>query len=902
MYTAPELLDGNNKYHCEICDTKQPAHRRVVLKSLPPILSISCQRFDIDRTTWQRVKVTTRCEFPLSMDMSLCLNDNIRTDPNLSSPISEDPNVEADRTNIFRQKMVFIDNVVKNANEEAQRLIDTYGIDVDISKILSDANEYTTLQRKLQSVHTFYNTSGCATDYIYELFGVIMHGGSAYSGHYTAYIKDTLGEGVWTLPKLENAKSKSNKGKSGIDGKKCFIRSKTGDLIVNEISPLNSILTIMQSSEHNNKNMSNSRKVIELSKLGGAIKANLGNTWNNIYLEEYGALNAFIKNHDIFFSLEAGNSVGLKDIHYRVVDADVFANEVNGAASTKLDTESKEIATDVPSTIVNYTDLDEALAKSLSLEDNDDVCQPQTDVKEQEEQWEEVGGDKKKKKSRKQANKERAKLLKSNAPANISIVKTDKNKKVQNTPASAKSKSLSTDAISSSKDVSTNTEAKKVEEEAPVVEDEKSLKLRELRNRLLNEFHGSFFLFNDSSVSPIEISSLVDAFDGRCSAYILIYRLANHSSRNSTKNSEQLAMPPAICLKEVEKMNSELEQQRSDYERLGNCYSVTIYFPTHLQNDWPIVKMVPVEKLIGVIDDSMVQGLQLDVDIRSDIKSLMDLICSKIKGQEILLHLGNKNTKFSVNNYAIGKLETYGRSGMYLKSPYNDNDIVADVLASGCHLYFVKRKDITDNSFCTMTLPPKALQITYEDLNGNSTKNEPLNTLDLVVPSTTSLYDLSLLVSSHTGIALGSMRLYTIHCEKVTSKKNGKDSEYSYSLLWTNGNISKPWSPVATYDSLPGTEVIVEDISNQKPSKNHLAEREVMRRNRLWTISVELDYTGNLTQLMKDYALGGLYFPIPESIKVEKTANFENTSSLSTTVQVRILHHCIDTSISSIFF
>mmetsp|Transcript_15446 Transcript_15446/g.13184 ORF Transcript_15446/g.13184 Transcript_15446/m.13184 type:complete len:138 (+) Transcript_15446:200-613(+) len=32
---------------------------------------------------------------------------------------------------------------------------------------------------------------------IYELFAVLIHGGSASSGHYHAYIRDTLDEGDW---------------------------------------------------------------------------------------------------------------------------------------------------------------------------------------------------------------------------------------------------------------------------------------------------------------------------------------------------------------------------------------------------------------------------------------------------------------------------------------------------------------------------------------------------------------------------------------------------------------------------------------------------------------------------------------------------------------------------------
>ena len=35
---------------------------------------------------------------------------------------------------------------------------------------------------------------------IYDLFSVVIHGGSTHSGHYIAYIKDIDGLGTWTHP------------------------------------------------------------------------------------------------------------------------------------------------------------------------------------------------------------------------------------------------------------------------------------------------------------------------------------------------------------------------------------------------------------------------------------------------------------------------------------------------------------------------------------------------------------------------------------------------------------------------------------------------------------------------------------------------------------------------------
>ena len=59
-YIQPEHMSGDNKYFCEVCGQKQEAHRAVILDTLPPVLTFSCQRFDIDRNTWQRVKVNNK--------------------------------------------------------------------------------------------------------------------------------------------------------------------------------------------------------------------------------------------------------------------------------------------------------------------------------------------------------------------------------------------------------------------------------------------------------------------------------------------------------------------------------------------------------------------------------------------------------------------------------------------------------------------------------------------------------------------------------------------------------------------------------------------------------------------------------------------------------------------------
>lgn len=68
-FVEGEILEGDNAYQCDYCETKVTALRRVCLKYLPNILIIALRRFEFDFDTMNRVKVNDYCEFPIDIDM-----------------------------------------------------------------------------------------------------------------------------------------------------------------------------------------------------------------------------------------------------------------------------------------------------------------------------------------------------------------------------------------------------------------------------------------------------------------------------------------------------------------------------------------------------------------------------------------------------------------------------------------------------------------------------------------------------------------------------------------------------------------------------------------------------------------------------------------------------------------
>lgn len=69
-FLKEEILEGDNKYFCSSCCAKQNAMRRIVLKTLPPVLNLQLLRFVFDRQTGTKKKLNSVIEFPDLLDMN----------------------------------------------------------------------------------------------------------------------------------------------------------------------------------------------------------------------------------------------------------------------------------------------------------------------------------------------------------------------------------------------------------------------------------------------------------------------------------------------------------------------------------------------------------------------------------------------------------------------------------------------------------------------------------------------------------------------------------------------------------------------------------------------------------------------------------------------------------------
>eukprot|EP01039_Chlorochromonas_danica_P014248 gene14248-16606_t len=189
-FCKKEVLDGDSAYACETCRCKTRALRCSKLVRLPNILTFSCNRFKIDRSTnWQRVKVTSASDYPLALNMNPFVYGYALQDASMD----DDDQSDTHMVSFAHNSMVWMDSLKAEAEGFLETCLASSG------KALDDF-QWSTQQIdhfRRQVVERIEEQDPCMhpkveDNYRYSLHAIIIHRGSAYSGHYYAYIRDNL--------------------------------------------------------------------------------------------------------------------------------------------------------------------------------------------------------------------------------------------------------------------------------------------------------------------------------------------------------------------------------------------------------------------------------------------------------------------------------------------------------------------------------------------------------------------------------------------------------------------------------------------------------------------------------------------------------------------------------------
>ena len=443
------------------------------------------------------------------------LDKNVSNQVDMKTPIHSNPDIEEDLLHIVRTapEVVWLDKLLQKTQKIAKELIEEFGdcvrlVDVDII-------QYEAIARYLQP-HKFLDVVGEEREReLHELHAVIMHRGSAHSGHYFAYIKDNLKEGNWECPddsamyagSLDKSGSTLEKGKNGstlekgtngstpttttttttppaVAAKQYILSNDSAKTVtVEQASPLSYILQVMlntatisrkpptTATSHKTPTKPTSKLVFKTNFIAKEVGNKLKNSWTNVYKAKFGSLEAFMRAQTDLFTVIPGGEVTLLNSNIRWVSS---------AEYQKLQTKHATITT---TTQQQQMSADEELARKMQLECDIEssestvaaaAVQPPS-AGTAETQWATAGTKK----------KGIARGWETSAASNTSTSTND-------TP---------TNPVSAA-----------------------AAHLHRLTTELLSHFYGNYFEFNDTRVTPIELRHLAQAFEGPDSAYLLVYR------------------------------------------------------------------------------------------------------------------------------------------------------------------------------------------------------------------------------------------------------------------------------------------------------------------------------------------------------------------------------------------
>jgi hypothetical protein len=115
-YLGSEKMEGDNQYECSTCNKKSDAEKGFKLVKLPKILCLNFNRFALDYTTFQRVKINDKVTFPLVLNMNKFLGDY--TPEDIDQMVAENPLAKVRMSDLRLDKGSGIDDENEKDKEE----------------------------------------------------------------------------------------------------------------------------------------------------------------------------------------------------------------------------------------------------------------------------------------------------------------------------------------------------------------------------------------------------------------------------------------------------------------------------------------------------------------------------------------------------------------------------------------------------------------------------------------------------------------------------------------------------------------------------------------------------------------------------------------------------------------
>ena len=215
-----ELMDQDNCIYCEHCNKKFPAMKSQSFKKLPRILIFVLKRFEFNYETMQKIKINDEYQFPLELDMTDYLYENIHNNNNNNNDninnINNMNNYNINSNNLYNNNMNNnINNINQNINDNNEdnfQLINNENEDKNLENIKNQMIENTNITDinttneseniNINDINTsnnqnlnnsnnknLNNENSNKKNNKYKLKAIAIHSGGSEGGHYYAFIR-----------------------------------------------------------------------------------------------------------------------------------------------------------------------------------------------------------------------------------------------------------------------------------------------------------------------------------------------------------------------------------------------------------------------------------------------------------------------------------------------------------------------------------------------------------------------------------------------------------------------------------------------------------------------------------------------------------------------------------------
>ncbi|XP_044731770.1 ubiquitin carboxyl-terminal hydrolase 47 isoform X2 [Chrysoperla carnea] len=196
-FVKPETLEGSNQYFCEKCNKKCDAHKGLKFTKFPYLLTLHLKRFDFDYSTLHRIKLNDKVVFPETLNLNSFITNGLKkeeTDLDEVVVKCDDSSTTDSGSALDEDNYQSTDVIGSNSNNQLSfnyRNLDIDYPDYDEGIDVSEGTSNNHQENEKNKRH-----AAEPGPYMYELFSIMIHSGSASGGHYYAYIKD-FKKGEW---------------------------------------------------------------------------------------------------------------------------------------------------------------------------------------------------------------------------------------------------------------------------------------------------------------------------------------------------------------------------------------------------------------------------------------------------------------------------------------------------------------------------------------------------------------------------------------------------------------------------------------------------------------------------------------------------------------------------------